>query len=76
MTIKEIIEMSLFDDYEQVVILYGDVDNPNRPYTGYLSEIPIEFHSLKVEQIASMGELRRTKWNLNKYGWLEIWLEE
>lgn len=74
MTIKEIINLSLFDEYEQVVILYGDAENPNRPYTGYLSNIPTEFHNWVVEQIASMGETRRTKWNLNKYGWLEIWV--
>lgn len=75
MTIKEIIELSLFDEYEQVAILYGDVDNPNRPYTGYISKIPTEFYDWKVEQVASMGELRRTRWNLNKYGWLEVWVE-
>lgn len=75
MTIENIIKSSLFDKFEQVAILYGDVDNPNRPYTGYLSEIPTKFYNWKVEQVASMGERRRNTWNLNKYGWLEIWIE-
>lgn len=75
MTIKNIMDMSLFDESEQVVILYGDVDNPSRPYIGYISKIPTEFHDWKVEQVASMGEYRRNTWNLNKYGWLEIWIE-
>lgn len=75
MTIENIINLSLFDEFEQVVILHGDVDNPSRPYMGYLSKIPKEFYNWKVEQVASMGERRRNTWNLNKYGWLEIWIE-
>lgn len=75
MIIKNMIESELFDENEQVVILNGDVNNPKRIYTGYLHKIPTEMFTLKIEQIAAMGEHRRTMWNLNKYGWLEIWIE-
>ena len=76
MIIKELIESSLFDENEQVVILYGDVQNPYRLYTGYLSEIPTDIQDKKIEQISAMGEERRKKWSLNSYGWLEIWMKE
>lgn len=75
MTIKELMESNLYDENEQVVVLYGDVSIPSRPFTGRLSEIPCELHQKRVEAISSMGELRRNKWNLNKYGWTEIWIE-
>ena len=75
MIIKNLIESELFDENEQVVILNGDVNKPKRFYTGYLHKIPTEIFELKIEHIASMGERRRTMWNLNKYGWLEIWIE-
>lgn len=75
-TIKTIVESNLFDENEQVVILSGDVNNPNRHYTGYLYQIPNNLFERKIELVASMGEKRRASWNLNKYGWLEIWLED
>ena len=75
MKIRELMESPLFDENEQVVILHGDVNNPVRPYTGRIANIPTEFQELEIEQIASMGEHRRSKWNLNKYGWLEIWVD-
>jgi hypothetical protein len=68
-------ESRLFDENEQVVILKGDVNYPNRLYTGYLWKIPSKVFELKIEQISSMGEHRRTMWNLNKYGWIEIWVD-
>ena len=76
MNIKDMINSKLFDENEQVVILKGDVNNPIRPYTGRIINLPEEFQELNIEQISSMGEIRRSKWNLNKYGWLEIWVEE
>ena len=75
MIIKDIMESKIFDENEQIVILEGYVDNPKRLYTGRLRRIPEELHELKVELIASMGERRRNEWNLNKYGWLEIWID-
>jgi hypothetical protein len=76
MNIKNIVESKLFDENEQVVILSGDANYPNRHYTGYLYQIPSELFDKKVELVSSMGERRRNTWNLNKYGWLEIWLED
>ena len=75
MQIKDLIESNLFDENEQIVILHGDVNNPIRPYTGRISDIPINLQKLKVGQVASMGEHRRNNWSLNQYGWLEIWVE-
>ena len=74
MTIKELIENKLYDENEQVVIMYGNVNNPTKLYIGRLLEIPTNLQYIKIEQIASMGETRRTKWNLNKYGSTEIWI--
>lgn len=76
MTIKELMNNKLYDKNEQIVILYGDVNNPYRPYTGKLSDIPSELYEKKIESISAMGESRRNKWNLNHYGWMEIWIEE
>ena len=76
MTIKELMENKLYDEDEQIVILFGDVNCPNRPYTGRLSEIPNELHDKNIESISAMGELRRNRWHLNQYGWTEIWIEE
>ncbi len=76
MTIKELMESELYDENEQIVILYGDVNNPNRQYTGRLSEVSSELHEKKIENISAMGEFRRKKWNLNQYGWTEVWIEE
>lgn len=76
MKVKEIIKSNLYDENEQVVILHGDVNKPNRPYTGRMSSIPEKFYDKEVSLISSMGEFRRNKWNLNKYGWTEIWIEE
>lgn len=74
MTIKSLIDLNILDENEQVVILNGDVNCPNRLYTGYLQNIPSGMQDgLKVEQISSMGEHRRASWNLNRYGWMEIW---
>lgn len=73
MTIKSLINLSLLDENEQVVILNGDVNCPTRLYTGYLHKIPNNLLDLHVDFISSMGEHRRTSWNLNKYGWMEIW---
>lgn len=76
MKVKEIIESKLFDENEQVTVLKGDVNCPSRLYTGYLHQIPSELYKFKIEQISAMGEYRRINWNLNKYGWMEIWIEE
>lgn len=76
MTIKKLMENQLYDENEQVVILFGDVNNPHRPYTGRLSEIPSELHEKEIESISAMGESRRNRWQLNQYGWLEIWIAE
>lgn len=76
MTIKELMDNKLYDENEQIVVLFGDLNCPHRPYTGRLSEIPCELHGKNIETISAMGELRRNKWNLNKYGWTEIWIEE
>lgn len=74
MTIKEIINANIYDENEQVVIMEGDVNDPTRVYTGILNEIPEDYLNTVVEQVSSMSENRRAKWNLNKYGWTEIWI--
>jgi len=76
MQIKDLINSNLYDENEQVVILHGDVNNPTREYTGRLSEVPTELQDLEIEMISSLGEIRRTRWNLNKYGWFEIWVKK
>lgn len=74
MTIKNLIDLNILDENEQVVILNGDVNCPNRLYTGYLHNIPKDIqNTLHIDFISSMGEHRRASWNLNKYGWMEIW---
>lgn len=74
MTIKEIINANIYDENEQVVIMEGDVNDPTRVYTGILNEIPEDYLNTVVEQVSSMSENRRAGWNLNKYGWTEIWI--
>lgn len=75
MTIKSLIDLNILDENEQVVILNGDVNCPNRLYTGYLHNIPTDMlNGLEVELVSAMGERRREKWQLNKYGWMEIWV--
>ena len=76
MTIKDIIELKIFDENEQVVVLKGNVNNPIILYTGWLHKTPSNMFGLKVEQISSMGEHRRTMLKLNKYGWIELWGDE
>jgi hypothetical protein len=76
MTIKGLLETGLYDENEQVAILYGDVNTPHRPYTGRLVNIPAELQNKEITQISAMGESRRGKYNLNKYGWTEIWVDE
>ena len=76
MTIKELMENKLFDENEQVIIMYGDVNNPHKEYMGRLLNTTEELHNKKIENISAMGEHRRTQWNLNKYGWMEIWIKE
>lgn len=75
MTIKNFKELNLFDENEQIVVMNGDVNYPNRIYTGNLWSIPNNILELEVWQICSMGERRRKMWNLNKYGWIEIWID-
>lgn len=76
MKVKDIMDSKVFDENEQIVILYGNVNTPSRPYTGRLSNVPKELQEKEIDTISAMGELRRTKWNLNKYGWMEIWIDE
>lgn len=75
MTIKELVETRLYDENEQVMVLSGDVNTPHRPYTGRLVNLPAELQDLEIIQISAMGEFRRNQFNLNKYGWTEIWVE-
>lgn len=78
MTIKELMESKLYDENEQVVVILninGDINSLHRLFTGKLSNIPTELQEKIIEQISAMGESRRKTWNLNKYGWIEIWVE-
>lgn len=74
MKIKEL--EKIYDGNEQVVVLFGDVNCPIRKFTGRFCEIPEDVLSLEFWTVGAMGERRRTGWNLNKYGWTEIWLED
>lgn len=74
-TIKNIISLGIYDDNEQVAILSGDVDNPTIHYKGRLCDLSDDFMNKSIYQIAAMGESRREKLMLNKYGWTEIWLD-
>lgn len=80
MKIKDMVSSGIFDENEQVAVLYTDlshgVNNPFRPYTGRLSNVPEELQEKEIENLSAMGESRREKWNLNKYGWMEIWIDE
>lgn len=76
MTIKDITELKMFDKNEQVVVLKGNVNNPIIFYTGRLHKTPSNMFELKVEQISSMSEHRRAMLKLNKYGWIELWIDE
>lgn len=76
MKVSDIVSSNVYDENEQVVVLYGNVNAPHRPFTGRLSNIPTDLHDKEVSTISAMGELRRNRWNLNQYGWLEIWIEE
>lgn len=77
MTIKELSKLNLFDENEQVVVIDedGGVNNPIRIYTGRFSEMPEDIIDRKVTLVSAMGKSRIEKWNLNKYGWTEIWVE-
>lgn len=76
MTIAELKALGIINENEQIVVFSGDVSNPHRLYEGRLCNIPAELDDKKVWEISAMGERRRERYNLNKYGWLEIWLEE
>jgi len=75
MLIKNLIELNIYDENEQIIILSGDVENPIIHYKGRLCNISDEFINKSVIQIAAMGESRREKLMLNKYGWTEFWLD-
>lgn len=74
-TIKNIINLGIYDENEQIIILSGDVDNHVIQYKGKLCDIPDDFMEKSIYQISAMGESRREKYKLNKYGWTEIWLD-
>lgn len=76
MTIKDIIELKIFDENEQVVVLKGNVNYPTIFFAGWLHKMPSNMFELKVELISSMSEHRRTMLKLNKYGWIELWIDE
>ena len=76
MTIKNLKDLNIFDDNEQVVILNGNVNCPNKIYTGYFHNIPKDMLTLlEIELVSSMSESRRNAWQLNRYGWTEIWVQ-
>lgn len=74
-TIKNIIDLGIYDENEQLVIFSGDVDHPTIHYKGRLCDLPDEFRDKPICQISAMGKLRREQFMLNKYGWTEIWLD-
>lgn len=76
MTIRGLLEIGLYDENEQVVILSGEVSSPVREFTGRLVNTPAELLGREIEQVSAMGETRRDQYKLNKYGWTEIWIEE
>lgn len=74
MTIKEI--ANIYDDNEQIVLLSGDVNRPNRHYTGRLCNTPDALLNSQIDFVSAMPESRRKNWNLNRYGWTEIWIDK
>lgn len=76
MTIKDFIDLKIFDENEQIAMLSGDVNSPRQYWTGRLCNIPERLYSTEIDFISSMGERLRTQLNLNRYGWTEIWIVE
>ena len=76
MKIGELIDLKLYDENEQVVILAGECEPPRRLYDGYFWRIPEALRALEIRELSSMSEYRRKQWKLNDYGWLEIWTAE
>lgn len=76
MLIEQLITLNIIDENQQVVIMAGDVNDPIRGFTGILRNIPAEHRQLELWTINAMSESRRKNWNLNKDGWIEIWVTE
>ena len=74
-TIKNIINLGVYDENEQIVILSGDDEDCTIQYKGKMCNIPDDFMEKSVHKISAMGESRKEKYRLNKYGWTEIWLD-
>ena len=75
MTIKQLIDLGIYDENDRVSIFSGDVSRPTRYFDGRLCDIPENLLDNTFETIGAMGKLRSEQFHLNnKYGRTEIWL--
>lgn len=75
MTIKQLIDLNIYDENEHISILSGDVSRPTRHFDGHLCDIPESLLNNTFESVGAMGKLRSEQLHLNnKYGRTEIWL--
>lgn len=76
MTIKQLIDLGIYDENEHISIFSGDVNRPTRHFDGYLCDIPENLLNNTFESVGAMSERRSEQFHLNnKYGRTEIWLD-
>lgn len=76
MKINDLQRMPIFAENEQVVVFSEDIISPHKLYEGCLCNVPEELLDKEIWAVSPMSERRRELYNLNKYGWLEIWVED
>lgn len=77
MKINDLQRMPIFAENEQVAVFSEDMNIPHGLlYEGCLCNVPEELLDKEIWAVSAMSERRRERYNLNKYGWLEIWIED
>ena len=77
MTIKQLQNLDLFDDYERVAVFeyHQSTANETVIYRGYMCEIPDSYLNREIEDLGGIDKRRITKYHLNdRYGITGIWI--
>ena len=79
MTIQQLINYNIFDEYEKIVIVSSNSswDYARIVYSGYISEIPNKYKQLNIESVGALSDYDKSKFHIkNRDGFTGIFVTE
>ena len=79
MTIQQLINLNIYDDYEKIVVIACNMnwDNFRVICKTYLSEIPNKYKKLNVDSVSALSESEKSKYYIrSKDGFTGIFVTE